>query len=303
MSTVLERLPSGSRVAVIRLRSMGDCVLTTPALALLKAYRPDLRIAVVVEDRFRAIFEGNPDVDTMLEPSSRRILRWRPKLALNLHGGMRSMALTLASGARLRAGFAHHRFSFLYSHGIPRAQLIFQEERTVHTAEHIASAMFWLGVPLAEIPRAKLTHSQPDGLRRPYAVLHPFASEPAKTWPADRFLAVAFRLEAAGLEPVFLSGPGDDASPFVRFTLWNNAPLARVKSLMSGAQLFVGNDSGPAHVAAAFGVPVVSLFGATDPAIWGPWRTGARVLTSARGISGITVDQVLEAAQALKVAV
>ena len=187
------------------------------------------------------------------------------------------------------------------SAAIPRAQLILREERTVHTAEHIASAMFWLGVPRSEIPRAKLTASKKGMLTHPYAVLHPFASEPAKTWPPDRFLELAFRLEAAGLEPVFLSGPGDDASPFVRFTLWNNAPLDRVKSLMAGAQLFIGNDSGPAHVAAAFGIPVVALFGSTDPAIWGPWRTEARVLTSPAGIAGITVDQAAEAAQALKV--
>src|SRR5579871_4885535 len=116
MSNVLERVPSGSRVAVIRLKSLGDCVLTTPALALLKAHRPDLRIAVVVEDRFRAVFEGNPDVERIFHPSARRILAWRPRLTMNLHGGTRSMILTLASAARLRAGFGHHRFSFLYSY-------------------------------------------------------------------------------------------------------------------------------------------------------------------------------------------
>ena len=63
MESLLARLPARSRIAVIRLRSLGDCVLTTPALALLKAYRPDLRIRVVVEPRFAGVFEGNPDVD------------------------------------------------------------------------------------------------------------------------------------------------------------------------------------------------------------------------------------------------
>jgi len=67
---VLDRLPSGARVAIIRLRSLGDCVLTTPALSLLKQARPDLKIAVVVEDPFVPVFAGNPDVDQILAPNA-----------------------------------------------------------------------------------------------------------------------------------------------------------------------------------------------------------------------------------------
>ena len=62
MESVLDRLPEGSRIVIIRLRSLGDCVLTTPAIALLKGHRPDLRISVVVEPRFHGVFEDNPDV-------------------------------------------------------------------------------------------------------------------------------------------------------------------------------------------------------------------------------------------------
>ena len=302
MMTELERLPAGSRLAAIRLRSLGDCVLTTPALALLKAHRPDLQIAMVVEDRFRAVFDGNSDVDVLLQPAASAIFSWRPALALNLHGGTRSMRLTIASAARRRAGFAHHRYSFLYSNRIPRAQQILGEERTVHTAEHIASAMFWLGVPQSPIPRARL-FADPAlaAIGRPYAVLHPFASEAEKTWPAERFLIIAEHLKADyGLEPVFVAGPADDAGPFAGFIAWKNEPLARIKSLMAGAQLFVGNDSGPAHVAAAFGVPVVVLFGASDHVVWAPWRTEARVLTSPQGIAGIDTARVREAIRGVR---
>src|ERR1700722_6821719 len=98
MPSLLERLPSGSRIAVIRLRSLGDCVLTTPALALLKAYRPDVLVAVGVGERFRAVFEGNPDVDEILAPQIGEIRKWRARLVLNLHGGTRSMVLIAASG-------------------------------------------------------------------------------------------------------------------------------------------------------------------------------------------------------------
>src|SRR5215831_3504125 len=109
MATVLERVPHGGRVLIIRLRSLGDCVLSTPALTLLKQSRPDLRVAVVVEDKFRAIFEGNPDIEVLLPPDAPAVYRWRPDLVLNLHGGTRSAMLTGASGAKSRAGFAHFR--------------------------------------------------------------------------------------------------------------------------------------------------------------------------------------------------
>src|SRR5258708_5872012 len=156
MSTVLQRLPPGARIAVIRVRSLGDCVLTTPAISLLKQFRPDLQIAVVVEDAFAAVFSGNPDIDCILPPTISAVTRLRPHLALNLHGGGTSAWLTLMSRAGLRAGFAHFRFAPIYNVRIPRAQEILKVDRTVHTAEHLASAMFFLGVPQCEIPRATL---------------------------------------------------------------------------------------------------------------------------------------------------
>ena len=116
MESLLARLPSRSRIAVIRLRSLGDCVLTTPALALLKSYRSDLRIRMVVEPRFAGVFEDDPDVEEVSAEVGRHV-----DLVLNLHGGTRSMWMTLTSGAKFRAGFGHHRYNWIYSHRIPRA--------------------------------------------------------------------------------------------------------------------------------------------------------------------------------------
>ena len=301
MAYLLERLPSGSRIAVIRLRSLGDCVLTTPALALLKTHRPDLRVGVVVEAQFRALFEESPHVDEILPPETSAVRKWHPRMALNLHGGSRSMWLTAASGADIRAGFAHHAYSFVYSQRIPRAQEILGDARRVHTAEHLASAMFWMGVPRTEIPRARLA-AQPTPVTGAYAVIHPFAATAEKTWPAGRFVSVAEHLrDKAGLEPIFLAGPADDPTAFPGFGSVRNAPLAEVKSLLAGAQLFIGNDSGPAHIAAAFGVPVVVLFGPSDPVNWAPWRTESQVLTSPEDIGGIRVEEVVAAADTLRV--
>ena len=276
MASVLEDLPHGSRVAILRLRSLGDCVLTTPAIDLLKRARPDLRLAVMVESRFRAVFEGNPDIEAILPPHLPPLWAWHPRLCLNLHGGSRSALITALSGARWRAGYGHFRNGFVYNAHIPRAQQILGVERTVHTAEHAASAMFWLGVPVGEIPRAKLFAQKRTG--GPIAVIHPFAATPGKTWRADGFLAVAAHLQNGGVEPVFIGADNDNLSAFAGFRMLRGAPLAEIKSLLSTASLFVGNDSGPAHMAAAFGVPVVAIFGESNPAIWGPWKTASQIL-------------------------
>src|SRR5512142_3048279 len=129
MQNVLQTLPSGARVAVVRLRSLGDSVLTTPALAILKQARPDLRVGVFVEERFAAVFESNPDLDAVLPPTLCAISSWRPSLCLNLHGGTRSAILTARSGARFRAGFSFFRNAFLYNLRIPRAQEILGVQR------------------------------------------------------------------------------------------------------------------------------------------------------------------------------
>jgi ADP-heptose:LPS heptosyltransferase len=289
-------------VAVIRLRSLGDCVLTTPALDILKRFRPDLRVGVMVEERFRAVFQGNSDIERILTPELAAVRGWRPALCLNLHGGTRSAWMTALSGARWRAGFGHFRHRLAYNVRIPRAQEILGMERTVHTAEHLASAIFYLGAPAGEIPRAKLVVEAGGSAGRSTAVIHAVAASPEKTWRADGFLAVAEHLKAAGMEPVFIGGAEDDLGPFRAYRTLAGAPLAEIKALLAGAALFVGNDSGPAHMAAALGVPSVVVFGRSDPAIWGPWRTVSKVIRSPEGIARVKVADVLDAVAGLKAA-
>jgi heptosyltransferase III len=294
---VFERLPNRARVAVIRLRSLGDCVLTTPALDILKATRPDLRVAVVAEDRFAPVFEGNQAVEAVLPPRIPALRDWQPNLCLNLHGGSRSAALTAASGAKIRAGFAHFRFAQAYTVKIPTAQQILGVDRVVHTAEHLASAVFYLGATRMEIPRARLSGVSRTN-SKPYAVIHPVASQPAKTWPAERFLSVAGQLD---MEPVFIAGPGEDLSAFQKYRTLAGAPLSEIKNLLANATLFLGNDSGPAHMAAAFGLPVVVLFGASNIDVWRPWKTCSEALSSPEGIASISVEQVMSALARLRV--
>jgi len=297
--TVLEQLPEGSRVAIIRLRSLGDCVLTTPALALLKQFRPDLLLGVSVEDRFRGVFDGNGAISAMLGPTWQAVRAWKPTLCLNLHGGTRSQWLTALSGAKFRAGFASHSMTLAYNLRIPRAQRILGVHRTVHTAEHLASAVFALGVPLRDVPRAALFCGE-SPLSGKYAILHPFASAPDKQWPAERFCEVARYLQLWNIKPVFLIGPSDDAAPFLAHQVFRGS-LEEVKQILSKACLFVGNDSGPAHMAAAFGASTVVLFGNSNPAIWGPWRTESEVVVAPDGIHNVSVSRVIAALERLRI--
>lgn len=296
---MLDDLAEGARVTILRIRSLGDCVLTTPALAMLHAARPDLRVRMVVEERFAAVFAGNPGLEEIVPPTLGAARG--SALCLNLHGGSRSRWMMAASGARWRAGFGHHAGSWLYNVRIPRAQEILGEERTVHTAEHLASAMFYLGCPRGEIPRAQLFAAKwAEAPAKLYAVIHPFASAPEKQWPAERFAAAAkFVAEKLEMEPVIIGAPHDD---FSALGGWRTVagPLEQTKQVLAGASLFLGNDSGPAHMAAAFGVPVVVLYGTSDPVVWAPWRTAHETLV---GLQTTTVDQVTGALSRLRAGV
>jgi heptosyltransferase III len=307
MTSIADRLPRRGRVLIIRLRSLGDCVLTTPAISLLHDYRPDLTIAVMAEPAFRPVFERNPAVSLLPEPSIPEALAFRADLALNLHGLRASMQLTVASLARWRAGFSHHRPAWVYNVKIPRAQEIFGEERQVHTAEHLAAAMFYLGVPRREVPRAQLFAPPPQASLTtppaPFALLHPFARTPDMTWPAERFVRLAAHLrDHLRLPPVFVGLPANDFTPFRDFSCQVGGPIDEVTRLMSKASLFIGNDSGPAHMAAAFGVPVLVLFGPSDDyEAWRPWRTAHEFLKGDNTCESIPYEAALEALARLEV--
>ncbi len=264
--------------------------MTTPAIELLAKWQPDWRIAVAVDPAFSAIYEGNPNVSQILTRTG-DIVRYGADITVNLHGGTRSAWMTLAQRSRIRAGFGHFRYRPLYNVLIPRAQQILGEERTVHTAEHVASAMFHLGVPRQPIPRARL-YAEPVPAAEPYAVLHPFASAPQKQWPYFAELARQLPLPVR-----ILAGPGDDTTGFAGLRI-EQGSLRGAKSVLAGARLFIGNDSGPAHMAAAFGLPTVVLFGPSDEVVWAPWQTRSRVLKSV-DLSKIATSDVLSAAAEL----
>lgn len=294
---LLSELPAGARVLVLRLRSLGDTVLTTPALHALKAWRPDLEVSVLVEKPFAGVLLGNPDVAERIEYEANllalvaRLRRCRFALCANVHGGTLSALLTFASGAPVRAGRTHYRFRFAYNALCPEPPVVLGRTQ-VHTVEDRLSTFYWLGVPPGPIPplqvfpqeaarasvRARLAAR---GVRSGtgYAVLHPTATFFTKAWPLERFAALGEWLQREqNLVPVFTCGPGEEAR--VREGLKGKSalcldglPVAELMALIEGAALYVGNDSGPTHLATALGRPLVVLFGSSNSTAWRPWQT------------------------------
>lgn len=305
MNSLLPDLPAGARILILRLRSIGDIILLTPTLRLLKEWRPDLRIAVMVESRFRDLLQGNPAVEEILSPGegtgvhnllSRlaviRELRSRGfSLCMNLHGGPTSRMFARWSGARWSVGFAHYRGASLYNILVPDARTILNQP-SLHTAEHQAAAFFYLGLPRKEIPRAQIFsgvgqaawwHAKRASLGiasgQAYAIVHPTAAYKTKEWAAEGFARVGEYLERnARVAPIYSCGPGE-ASVLDAVEKAAGAPLRRLEGMtlaqfaaaLEGSRLFVGNDSGPAHMAAALARPVVVIFGSSSSPIWGPW--------------------------------
>jgi lipopolysaccharide heptosyltransferase III len=299
----LPGLEPGAGILILRLRSLGDLVLTTPALAALHAWRPDLRLAVLVEPAFRAVFEGHPAVEETIctdgfAGTARALRRRRFSMVFNQHGGPRSAFLAAASGAPVRVAWSGSQFSFLYHVLVPGPEA-FYGPRPVHSVEHRMTQFYWLGLPRTPIPPAKL-YPQPDaassvekkleaqGLApgRPYAVLQPGAAFATRRWPLEHFALLAAWLAAEWkLAPVVLLGPGEQEFLAEARRLFDppavvveGLDLRQLIALISSARLFVGHDTGPTHVAAAVRCPVVAIFGSSSPAIWRPWATPSRVV-------------------------
>jgi ADP-heptose:LPS heptosyltransferase len=221
---------------------------------------------------------------------------------------------------------------------VPAAEHFFGP-RQAHTVEHRMTQFYWTGLERGPIPPAHI-FPQPDaaesvsrklaqrglGSSAPYAVIHPGAAYFTKRWATEKFAEIARWLrEEKGIMPVIRLGPGErDAvatmkQQFVPHSIVfdpDALDLREVIALVSRARLFVGNDSGPAHLATATGRPAVVIFGSTDSTTWRPWQTEHRVIQNdfpcnpckgdrcyafdePRCILSVTLEQVREACASL----
>ena len=291
------------RVLVVRLRSIGDTVLSTPSLFALKRFLPHASVDILLEDWVAPVLDGFPHVDNVitLERKStsararvaRQLRANRYDVVYNLHGGTTATLLTRATGARHRVGYENYQYARLHNHLSPASSVLWGRDKT-HSVEQQLALLGWTGVPvsdrppteLAVTPEASATISarlQASGLTDgQFAVIHPAAAFATKQWAANNFGRVADALSAQGLGIVIITTPNEKsiieemnrntASPAVAFT---DLSLPEITALLARARLFVGNDSGIAHIAAAVATPSVVIFGSSNRAHWRPWTSGA----------------------------
>jgi heptosyltransferase I len=243
--------------------------------------------------------------------------------AVDLQGAIRSAVLARWSGARLVYGAAEPRespASLWYARPAIAwgAHVI---EQNLSVAEAVAGTK--LEVPRVELPRdleaERLIHRKltEAGIGE-FAILSPGAGWGAKRWPAERYGSVAKALAKDGVQAIINYGPGEEDLAHEAEAASEGAArviecsISELIALTRRARLFVGGDTGPMHLAAALRIPVVAIFGPTDPARNGPYGTRSIVLripasltTHARraepdeGMLGISVDAVVEAASSL----
>ncbi|HEV2221533.1 MAG TPA: glycosyltransferase family 9 protein [Candidatus Acidoferrales bacterium] len=297
-SSLLPGLPQGAPILIVRLRSLGDVVLLTPALSALHSWRPDLCLCVLVEPFCAPLLEGNPAVSEILLaktfPATATELRRRHfPVVYNQHAGPTSALLVAFIGVPQRVCWTHRQFSFVYNVLIP------DPGDRIHTVEHRMEQFYATGLPRAPIPPARVypqldaqadvaqqltARGIPQG--KPYAVLHPGAKYFTKRWAIDKFIALARDLRGKhGIEPVFNFGRGEsEIAAEVRrqcapeFILLDTLDLRQLIALIAGCRIFIGNDSGPTHIATALGRPVVAIFGSSSSVHWRPWQTKNRVV-------------------------
>ncbi|MFI5126253.1 MAG: glycosyltransferase family 9 protein [Candidatus Acidiferrales bacterium] len=335
-SSLLSGLPEGARVLIVRLRSLGDVVLLTPALSALHAWRPDLRLCVLVEPFCAPLLEGNPAVSEIVLMknffATARDLRARHfPVVYNQHAGPTSALLVACIAVPQRVCWTHRQFSFVYNVLIP------DPGDRIHTVEHRMEQFYATGLPRGPIPPA-CVYPQPDAQAdvteqlaargippgKPYAVLHPGAKYFTKRWAIDKFIALARDLrDKHGLEPVFNLGRGESkiAAEVRRqcrsnSVLLDSLDLRQLIALIAGCRIFIGNDSGPTHIATALARPVVAIFGSSSSVHWRPWLTKNRVVQNdfpcnpcrgdrcyafaePRCILSVTLDQVRDASESL----
>jgi len=129
----------------------------------------------------------------------------------------------------------------------------------------------------------------PSAARGDFAVIQPFSGSRRKNWPLDRYRELAERLE---LPVRWCAGPEEKLDGAVRLD-----DLYLLASWLATARIYIGNDSGITHLAAAVGTPVIAIFGPSDPAVWAP--RGDRVQVVSGKLEEISVDQVLGATDKL----
>jgi len=267
---------------------------------------------ILVEASYAAVFDHHPAIHKVLvlDKCHRSFVSGWPRLRAafairkknyaavwNLHGGTTSLFFTAIAGAPTRIGQQKHRGSWLYTVRIPPSDQIWHRS-ALHTVEHQLTLLRWLGLAVPSEPRGRLyIHPMAKKIIRErlasiavsdYIVVQPTATLKTKQWSPIKFAELGDRLKAKyGVPVIYTAGPHEiadlkkiQAAAAETHTYWADLKLQELFALIDGSLIFVGNDSGPTHAAAALGKPLVVIWGSSDFHAWHPWGCEYQVVSS-----------------------
>ena len=295
--------PSVKRILLIKLRYLGDVVLSTPVLPLLRKQFPEAKMTFLVNPGTEAVLQDNPyleEVWVLPRQSWWQHLRFiqhvrdtKFDMVIDLTDGDRSAFLSWVTGARVRLGYNRDRRwrGKFYSHVLPSAY------GSMHMVEYHQQAIASLGihesVGLPEVyVHSEMRQADEEELgefftkSQPLVLLHPTARYVFKAWPLERFAALADWLSGQGIRVALIGSQREiligqqimNLTKHKPVNLMGKTRLSQLVALMRRSLLLIGNDGGPIHIAAAVGCPVLGLFGPTNPAVWGPRGSNVKVI-------------------------
>lgn len=291
------------RVLLIKPSALGDIVQSLPVLSSLRQRWPQAAFAWVVNDSFVGLLENHPDLERVLPFPRRRGWSRLPSLiaqlrgydlAIDLQGLFRSAALAWLSGAPRRLGFRHSRegawlaYTDLLDTPVKQTPAVLANWSAAQALGCTGSPpAIRLGITAAHHERVAALLA---GVPRPLIAVHAGASWETKRWPATHFAALLHSArERFGAGVVVVGGPGEEtiaAQLPADVNLVGRTDLLTLAAVLQSAQVMLSNDSGPMHLAAALGTPVVAPFTCTSPLRAGPYGAGHRVVATSVDCAG-----------------
>jgi lipopolysaccharide heptosyltransferase I len=322
------------RFLVIRMGSMGDIVHTLPAVAALRDAFSEAQIDWLVETKWLALLEGNREINAVI-PIERKELgsvagtvkRLRSaeySTTIDFQGLYKSAALALASGAPRRIGFAgdfarEPAAALMYnSPVIPAGQHVVEQNLSLAEFAGAHRGVIRFTLPRDAEAESRMARQLEANQLEEFFVLSPGGGWRSKCWPTERYGQLHRHLEEhLGWRGIISYGPGEEALCVEACRAAGNSRplplpmnLGELMAVLRRARFVVAADTGPLHLAAALGTPVIGLYGPTDPARNGPYppesnaiarnaepgeTTYSRGAEYSRAMLSITVDQVVEA--------
>jgi heptosyltransferase-2 len=302
-------LKGKERFLVIRTDRIGDVILSTPVPEAIKRKYPNSQVTMMVSSYTRDLFNHNPWVDEVITYDLENIKGFfklvkslREKgfdVAILLRPDLRLALILFLSGIRVRIGTGYRAYGFLFNHRI------YQHRKTIekHEVEYNLSMLFPVGIFKEKtMPRIYLSSEEERYSRRIFEdlnireedvkiVIHPGSGHSSLNYPLEKFALLADKLIEGFSSKVILTGNKneEELSEKMRalmrnqpFNLTGQTDLRALCSLLKGADLLICNSTGPMHMAAALGTPVLALFSplfVASPRRWGPYGEGHEVIS------------------------